>query len=337
MDNKDTALLTGNGNSISFQSVRSICRYLVSRQEFFVTLFLLIIGTFLSLWTDTFLTINNLSNLARNFSWIAIVAFGQSMVIIIGGLDISVGAIMALAGLVTADCMRANLPLPLAITAGLLTGAAVGLVNGLIIARAKLSPIVVTLGTMSITRGIAFSLTGGWPVRDLPQGFRLMGQYDIPLGAYPLPVPVLLMVGTALVVSFLLDRMVLGTYIRTLSNSERALLLTGVNTVQITVLVYTLCGLLAAFGGLLMTARLGVAAPTAANGYELDIIAAAVVGGTSLYGGVGSVWGVLLGAAVLQTLRNGLVLLGFPAYGQILAIGALILGVILLDYWRRQH
>jgi ribose transport system permease protein len=337
MDSNDVALSPGSESPVPYQPVRQIWSNLANRQELVVLLLFLIISTFLSLWTDTFLTFDNLSNLARNFSWIAIVAFGQSMVIIIGGIDMSVGATMALAGLITAYCMQAGLPLLLAVAAGLLIGGVVGWMNGLIVARAKLPPFVVTLGTMGITRGIAYSLTGGWPVRDLPQGFRTMGQHDIPLGSWSLPVPVLFMLGTALVVGLLLDQMVLGKYIHTLSGGERALLLTGVNTVQVTILVYTLCGLLAAFGGLLMTARLGVAAPTAATGYELDSIAAAVVGGTSLYGGVGSVLGVLLGAAILQTLRNGLVLLGFPAYGQTVAIGAMILGVILFDYWRRQH
>jgi ribose transport system permease protein len=189
---------------------------------------------------------------------------------------------------------------------------------------------------MSITRGIAFGLTGGWPVRDLPQEFRLLGQYDLPFGPWALPLPVLFMLGLAVLVSLLLDQTVLGRYIYTLSGSERALLVCGVNIVQIKVLVYTLCGLLTAVGGLLLTARLGVAAPTAAIGYELDIIAAAVIGGTSLFGGEGSILGVLLGAATMQILRNGLVLFGFPAYWQSVAIGAVILGAILLDYWRRR-
>jgi ribose transport system permease protein len=337
MDSNDLALSPGSESPVPNQPVRRIWSSLGNRQELVVLLLLLVISTFLSLWTDTFLTFDNLSNLARNFSWIAIVTFGQSLVIIIGGIDMSVGATMALAGLITAHGMQVGLPLLIAVFAGLLTGGLVGWINGLIIARAKLPPFAVTLGTMGITRGIAYSLTGGWPVRDLPQCFRMMGQHDIPLGSWSLPVPVLFMLGTALVVGLLLDQMVLGKYIHTLSGGERALLLTGVNTVRITILVYTLCGLLAAFGGLLMTARLGVAAPTAANGYELDSIAAAVVGGTSLYGGVGSILGSLLGAAILQTLRNGLVLLGFPAYGQTVAIGAMILGVILLDYWRRRH
>jgi ribose transport system permease protein len=165
----------------------------------------------------------------------------------------------------------------------------------------------------------------------------VLGQAELVLGPLNLPIPVLVMVVLALLVFFLLDRTVLGRYIFTLGGSERALLVSGIDLTQIKVLVYTLCGVLAAIGGVLMTARIGVAAPTAATGYELDIIAAAVIGGTSLFGGEGSILGVLLGAAFMQVLRNGLVLLGFPAYWQSAAIGAMILIALLLDYWRRQR
>lgn len=310
---------------------------LTSRQEFVVFLLLLLVATFLSLRTNTFFTSNNLFNLSRAFSWIAIAAFGESMVIIIGGIDLSVGAVMALAGIISTICMRAGLSVPLAIIAGLLTGGLVGWLNGTMVGRVRLPPFIVTLGTMSIARGIAFGLTGGWPVRNLPYGFRVLGQYDLPLSNWFLPLPILVMLGLAVLVSLLLGQTVLGRYVYTLNSSERALLVSGVNVVQLKVLVYTLCGLLTAVGGLLMTARLGVAAPTAAVGYEIDIIAAAVIGGTSLFGGEGSILGVLLGAAILQMLRNGLVLLGFPAYWQTVAVGAMILMAILLDFWQRRR
>jgi ribose transport system permease protein len=310
---------------------------LINRREFVVLVLLIVVATFLSLWTDTFLTRNNLINVSRAFSWIAVAAFGESMVIIIGGIDLSVGAVMALSGLISALCMRAGLPVPLSMIAGLLTGGLVGWVNGTVVGRVKLPPFIVTIVTMSIARGTATVLVGGWPVRNLPLEFRAVGQYDLSLGSWSLPAPVAPMLGLAILVGLLLNQTVLGRYIYTLSGNERALLVSGVSVVRIKVLVYTLCGLLTAVGGLLMTARLGVAAPTAALGYELDIIAAAIIGGTSLFGGEGSIVGVLLGAAVLQMIRNGLVLLGFPAYWQTVTTGALILGAILLDYWRRQR
>lgn len=310
---------------------------LIRRQELVVLVLLLVVGTILSLQTDTFLTSNNLLNVARSFSWIAIAAFGESMVIIIGGIDLSVGAVMALAGLITAMGLQSRVAVPWAILAGLVTGGLVGWVNGALVGRIRFPPFIVTLGTMSIARGITFGLTGGWPVRSLSQGFRTLGQGDLVLGPWLLPIPLIFMLVTAVLVAFLLENTVLGRYIFTLGNSERALLFAGINLTGIKVLVYTLCGLLTALGGVLMTARLGVAAPTAAIGYELDIIAAAVIGGTSLFGGEGSIWGVLLGAAFMQVLRNGLVLLGFPAYWQSTAIGAMILIALLMDFWRRQR
>jgi ribose transport system permease protein len=310
---------------------------LIRRQELVVFILLLAAGTFLSLQTDTFLTSNNLFNVARSFSWIAIAAFGESMVIIIGGIDLSVGAVMALAGLITAIGLQSGVPVVWAILAGLLTGGLVGWVNGILVGRIRLPSFIVTLGTMSIARGITFGLTGGWPVRSLSQSFRYLGQGDLILGPWLLPIPVFFMLGIAVLVAILLDYTVLGRYIYTLGNSERALLFAGINLTGVKILVFTLCGSLTALGGLLMTARLGVAAPTAALGYELDIIAAAVIGGTSLWGGEGSIWGVLLGAAFMQVLRNGLVLLGFPAYWQSASIGGMILIALLLDFWRRQR
>lgn len=337
MDGKAAASLPVVKKSNLPDSLRQTWPILISRQELVVLALLFLVGLFLSLRTDTFFTSKNLSNVSRAFSWIAIAAFGESIVIIIGGIDLSVGAVMALAGLVGALGMQAGLPVWAAIAAGLLTGGLVGWINGTVISRLKLPPFIVTLGTMSIVRGVIFGLTGGWPVRNLPSQFRLLGQSDLSLGPWLLPVPVLFMFGLAVLVSLLLGRTVLGNYIYTLGSSEQALLVSGVDIAQIKVLVYTLCGLLTAIGGLLLTARLGVAAPTAALGYELDIIAAAIIGGVSLFGGKGSILGVLLGAAIMQILRNGLVLSGFPAHWQAVAIGAMILVAILLDYWRRQR
>jgi ribose transport system permease protein len=312
-------------------------RALRGRQEIFVLALLLGLGAFLSLYTQAFLSPGNLANIARGFSWIAVVAFGQSLVMIIDGIDLSVGAVMALSGLVAAASMQAGWPAALALFMGLLAGALVGWTNGMLVGRTRLPPFVVTLGTMSMVRGLMVGVTGGWPARDLPPSFLFLGQGDMALGAWRLPIPVLIMLALAGSVELSLRGTLLGRYIYALGSSERALQFSGIDTSRLKILVYTLCGALAAAGGLLMTARLGVAAPTAAVGYELEIIAAAVFGGTSLYGGEGSILGVLIGAAFLQVLRSGLVLLGFPAYWQSAAVGAAILFALLSDYIRRQR
>ena len=297
----------------------------------------LLVGAGLSLLSANFYQPTNLLNLARGASWFAVAALGVSMVIVIGGIDLSVGAVMALAGLVCAVGLRAGLPLPLAVGAGLAAGAAVGLVNGTLVARLNLPPFIVTLGMMGVARGLTYGLTNGAPIRDLPPQFRALGQSDVQLGPLTLPASLLAMALLAGLVALLLERTVLGRYIYTLGRDEQALRLAGVPTEQIKTAVYTLSGLLAACGGIMMTAWLGVGAPTAAEGYELDIIAAAVIGGASLFGGEGGVVGVVLGTLLMLMVRNGMVLLGFPAYWQIGAIGAMILVVVLIDYLRRRR
>jgi ribose transport system permease protein len=320
-----------------FVSPRRLWRNLINSQVFVVLIVFLAVLAFLSLKTTTFLNPNNLASVARNFSWLAVVSFGQSMVIIIGGIDLSVGATMALAGLVAARCMQVGVPVSLAIAVGLLVGVIVGWINGVMVARVRLLPFIVTLGTMSIARGCAYALTKGWSVTNLPEAFLQLGQSNVSLGPWSAPLPFLIALGVALLIMLLLNHTVMGSDIYAMSSGERALRVSGVNVVGLKVAVYTLCGLLAAIGGMMITARLGVAAPTAAIGYEVDAVAAAVIGGTSLFGGVGSTLGVLLGAAVTQMLYNGLVLLGYPSYWQTAAIGAMILLSILLDYWRRRR
>lgn len=316
---------------------RALLRLLGGRQELLILGMCALAATVLSLQSENFLQGTNLVNLARNVSWFAVAAVGVSLVILIGGIDLSVGAVMALAGLICAICLRAGLPLPVAIAAGLLSGVAVGMVNGLLVGRFGLPPFIVTLGTMGVARGLTLGLTGGAPIRELPATFRALGQSDLELGPLTLPLSLVTMAALAALVALLLDRTVLGRYIYTLGQDEEALRLAGVPTIQVKITVYTLSGALAACGGIMMTAWLGVAAPTAAQGYELDIIAAAVIGGASLFGGEGSVLGVVLGTLLMLMVRNGMVLLGLPAYLQTGAIGAIILTVVLIDYVRRRR
>jgi len=313
------------------RTLKSVLR----RQELFGVTSLLLVITFLSLSTDAFLTATNLSNIALYFSWIAIAAIGESLIILIGGIDLSVGAGMALAGLVSALGLRSGFSTPMAILAGLLTGSILGWINGSLVGRSKLPPFIATLGTMSIARGAAFGLTGGWPVRDLPNAFLFLGQQYLIIGPIRLPVATLVVFCFALLAFLLLQYTVMGRYIQTLGKSERALLFAGVDPTPIKVLVYIFGGVLASIGGVLMTSNLGVAAPTAAAGYEMDIIAAAIIGGASLRGGQVSILGVLLGAAFLQVLRNGLVLLGFPVFWQSVAIGILILGALTINIYQQ--
>jgi ribose transport system permease protein len=311
-------------------------REIVGRQESGIFLILLAMGGFLSLYTDTFLTSTNIFNILRAFSWIAISAFGQCMVIITAGIDLSVGSVMGLSGLASAMLLVRGVPVPVAVVGGLLTGLFVGFLNGLMITKGKLPPFIATLGTLLMARGLCYGLTGGWPVRDLPQAFRDLGQYDIPIAGLGVPLPLIFMLVFAVLTSIFLTRTVWGYRIYAVGGNETATGLSGINTGRVKTMVYSLCGLLTAIGGVVMTARLGVAAPTAADAYELDVIAAVVVGGTSLMGGEGTILGVLIGAAIMQVLRNGLVLVGVSAYWLQAVQGLVIVVAIMLDQLRKR-
>jgi ribose transport system permease protein len=332
-----TAPIKGSSPSTDVVSGRLAWYRAINVQELGILVIFLAWVIFLSLATDTFLTTRNVFNMLRAFSWIAIAAFGQCMVILTGGIDLSVGSNMALSGLAAAILAVNNVPTPLAILGGILTGGLIGLCNGLLVTRFRLPPFIATLGMLSIARGITYGVTGGWPVRQLPADFNQIGQFDVMIGSWPVPVPVLVMVVLAILVSLFLSRTVTGRHIYAVGGNEEAARVSGIKTQSVKLFVYISCGVLTAIGGILMTARLGVAAPTAAEGYELDIIAAAVIGGVSLFGGEGTILGVLIGAALMQTIRTGLNLLGFPTYWQPAAIGAVILLAVTFDQWRKRR
>jgi ribose transport system permease protein len=259
------------------------------------------------------------------------------MVIITGGIDLSVGSVMGFSGLIAGLLLRAGQGVGPAVIGGLAAGAVLGLLNGLMITKAKLPPFIATLGMLLMARGLCYGLTGGWPVQDLPQQFRYLGQFDIPLLGAGVPLPLIFMIVVCVVAAVFLTSTIWGYRIYAVGGNEVASGLSGINTDSIKILVYTLSGFLTAIGGLLMTARLGVAAPTAASGYELDVIAAAVVGGTSLSGGEGTILGVLIGAAIMQVLRTGLVLTGVSAYWLQAAQGLVIVVAIMLDQLRKRR
>jgi ribose transport system permease protein len=312
-------------------------RGIVGRPEFGVFLILVAMVAFLSISTDTFLTSTNIFNILRAFSWIAISAFGQCMVIITAGIDLSVGSVMGISGLASAMLLVRGVSVPLAVAGGLLTGLVVGFLNGLMITKGKLPPFIATLGTLLMARGLCYGLTGGWPVRDLPESFKFLGQYDIPVAGVGVPLPLVFTVLLAILVSLFLMRTVWGYRIYAVGGNETAAGLSGINTHWTKIMVYSLCSLLTAVGGVLMTARLGVAAPTAGTAYELDVIAAAVVGGTSLMGGEGTILGALIGALIMGVLRNGLVLTGVSAYWLQAVQGFVIVVAIMLDQLRKRR
>ena len=328
---------TQRGEGAAGQKPRAAWRQIFGRQEVGVFIILAAMVLFLAVYTMTFLAGTNISNILRDFSWIAIAAFGECMIVITGGIDLSVGSVMGLSGLITAMLFARDMPIPVAVAGGLATGLLVGLVNGLMITKGKLPPFIATLGTMFMARGLCYGLSGGWPVRDLPSAFNNLGRGVVSIGGFDLPLPAIFMLVCAIIVSAYLTRTVWGYRIYAVGGNETATSLSGINTSLVKIMVYSLAGLLTAVGGILMTARLGVASPMAGQGYELDVIAAAVVGGTSLSGGEGTILGVLIGAAIMQVLRNGLVLTGVSAYWLQFMQGLVIVVLILLDQLRKQR
>lgn len=334
---------TAQQTTASASRGRSFFRSVVRSQEFGVFMILIVMSILLSVYTrissgrELFLTPTNIFNNLRAFSWIAVSAFGQCMVIITAGIDLSVGSVMAWAGLASAMLLVRGVPVAVAVIGGLVAGAVVGLLNGLMISKGKLPPFIATLGTLMMFRGVVSGLTEGQPVRGLGETFAIIGRYDIPIAGIGVPLPLVIMLVLAVLVHIFLTRSVWGYRIYALGGNETAAALSGINTSRVKILVYTLCAALTAVGGIMMTARLGVASPTAAQGYELDVIAAAVVGGTSLSGGEGSILGVLIGAAIMQVLRNGLILTGVSAYWLQAVQGLVIVVAIMFDQWRKSR
>lgn len=292
---------------------------------------LLLVIVVLSVMSPDFLTTGNLLTVLRQVSINALIAFGMTFVILAGGIDLSVGAILALCGAITASLMAAGYGAILAIVAGLGLGAVLGLLNGVLVSWGRVAPFIATLGTMTLLRGLTLAFTDGRPVPVANPGFALLGGGYI---ANLVPIPVVLMFVVFGISAFLLRGTVFGRHVVAIGGNEEASRLSGVRIAPMKLAIYGLSGLLSAFAGIVLTSRLYSAQATAGAGYELDAIAAVVLGGTSLSGGRGWLFGTLVGALLIGFLNNGLNLLGVSSFYQQVVKGIVILIAVLLD--RRQ-
>ena len=287
---------------------------------------LLVIGAVLSLLSDRFLTTSNVINVARQVSINAIVSAGMTLVIITGGIDLSVGSTIALTGcaaLMVAD-MAGDL---LGMGVGLLTGAAVGFLNGTLIAWGRVPPFITTLATMTVVRGAALVLTNGEPIVKSEGLYLWLGQASVG----PIPVPILLMAAVLLATRWFLARTRWGIYIYAVGGNAEAARLVGISVAGVQILVYVAAGLLSGLAGLVLAARLSSAQPNTGVGFELDAIAAVVLGGTSLMGGEGTIWGTTIGAFIIGILNNGFNLLNVSPFYQLIAKGVVIVLAVLAD------
>ncbi len=296
-------------------------------RQFGTLLGLIVLVIVLWLATPHFLTVSNLLNVAQQTSINAIIAVGMTFVIISAGIDLSVGSVMAFAGVVLASALQAGMPPALAIAVGLGVGFFSGLVNGLLITYGRLPPFISTLGMMSVARGAALLYTQGRPISGFSEPFRFLATGEI----FYIPAPVMMMAAVYLAAHFLLTRTKLGRYTYAIGGNEEAAVLSGVNVKFHKTMVYGLCGLLSGLAAIILTARLNSAQPIAGIMYELDAIAATVIGGTSLMGGEGTIVGTLIGAFIMGVLRNGLNLLGVSSFIQQIVIGAVIILAVLID------
>ena len=299
---------------------------------------LLLLCVVLSMLTDKFFTADNGLNVLRQVAVNICIATGMTLVVLTAGIDLSVGSVLALCGAVTAGLYKNGLQFPGAdlfvgftlfgaLLAGLLLGAILGWFNGFTVTKFNVPPFVATLAMLTIARGFTMLYTKGHPISNLGNQFAFIGS-DSLLG---IPVPVWIAITVVLIAVFITGKTKLGRYIYAIGGNEQAAKLSGINIKKVKLIVYAIAGALAALGGIIVTARLDSAQPNAGMSYELDAIAAVVIGGTSLSGGKGSVWGTVMGAIIIGVLNNGLVLLNVSPFWQQVVKGGVILLAVIID------
>lgn len=295
---------------------------------------LIVLMVVMSLLSPLFFTVGNLLNTSRFFVEVGLMALGMTLIIITGGIDLSVGSNLALVSVAVGFSYAAGLPLPLAIVFGLVVGLAAGLFNGLFITLLDLHPLVVTLGTFALFQGLAYGLTNAEAVSDFPGWFAYFGQ------AYfgPVPLQLFIFILAVVVVWLILSRTSFGRYVYAIGNNEEAARFSGVPVRKVKLALYAGIGLLVAMAAVIYTSRVYTARGDSGLGLELDVISAVVLGGASIYGGSGTIGGTVLGVLIIATLRNGLVLAGVPSTWQVFVLGILLLvAVFINEFFRRRE
>jgi ribose transport system permease protein len=291
---------------------------------------------FFSLTARNFFTMRSILSLALQTSTITLMGIGVTFAIITGGIDLSIGSVVAFSGTMAVIAARAGIPIWLSMLIGLLVGVVTGLLNGLMITRLKLPPFIATLGTMMVTRGVALTITNAnaWPA---PQAFGNLGNGAL-FGLGPqfpgIPYPVLIMIAAAIIFGFILSRTRLGRYTYAVGSNQEAARLSGIKVDQVKMISYVFCGLLSALVGIILASRMATSQPNSATGYEMNAIASAVIGGTSLMGGVGTVGGTVIGSFIIGILTVGLTMSGANYFMQQIVIGLVVIGAVTVDQLR---
>lgn len=309
-------------------------RRLLAARESGLAAVLIVLVLFLTSKSPYFLTASNLTVVSRQIALALLISIGMTFVILSGQIDLSVGSVVALVSILTGEFMVSfGMPPIVAVALALLSGALVGVVNGTIIAGSKIPSFVVTLGMLAMARGLALGITQGQTISGFPQGFLGLGQGSF----WGVPIPVWIAAVIALLAHLVLTRTAFGRHVYFLGSNEQAAVLSGIRVRRIKVAIFTIAASLAATEAVIETARLSVGQPAAGNGYELFAIGAVVIGGANLFGGEGSILGTVLGTTLLALIQNGLILLNISAYWQQVFSGAIIIGAVGLNMWRRQR
>ncbi|MGL4590111.1 MAG: ABC transporter permease [Mycoplasmatales bacterium] len=296
---------------------------------------LVVLVIFFSIMNSNFLTTGNVVNLLRQISVNGLISIGMTFVIITGGIDLSVGSVLGLMSSVMALLLVGGMPFTIVLPIVLVIGALFGMINGLLISKVKLQPFIVTLATMTIFRGVTYVLTNGKPISNLTTSnfFEFIGRGDIA----GIPVPVIIFAAAFIGAYIILNKTVYGRNIYAIGGNETAAILSGLNANRIKTSVYVIAGFLSTLAGIILISRLNSAQPNLGVGYELDAIAAVVIGGTSLSGGRGKISGTLIGILIIGVISNGLNIMGVNAFYQEIIKGLIILGAVLLDRFNKEN
>lgn len=316
--------------SVSTRAVGARPAYKEYFRKFGMYVGLLAVFATFSILSPYFFNTDNILNIIVQSSIIAIIASGQTVVILTGGIDLSVGSIVAFVTICTGLLLSGGVPIPLVVLLGILVGLVMGLINALGIAFGRVPPFIMTLGMMGIARGAALAANAGRPVAGFPDAFETIATASV----WGIPVFVIYSATVFATMYVVLNRTRTGRYIYAVGGNRSAARLSGVKVKYVEAIAYAFSGLFAGIGGVLLTARLNYATPLAGSGYELDTIAAVVIGGTALAGGEGNIVGTLVGSLMLGTLRNGLTLLNVSNYVQQMVIGLVIISAVFVDKMR---
>jgi len=293
---------------------------------YFVLLLMIVV---LSSVSKTFLSVNNMLNILRQVSVSGIIAMGMTLVLVTGGIDLSVGSVVAFAGVIACTFAHPepSYPIILVILIGLAAGALCGVISGTIVAFSGVNPFIVTMGMMTIARGATLLYTNGRPITDLSESYAFLGRGSIGI----ISTPILFFVAVCVISALILHGSKLGRHIFAVGGNENAAKVSGINVAKVKIFVYVYSGVLCGLAGILLASRTNAAAPNAAEGYELDAIAAGVIGGTSTSGGRGGVYGTIVGALIMVVLSNGLDMLNVSSYIQQIVKGIIIIGAVCID------